>query len=143
MPISNDTSFGKLSTTCLQRRQFRHRHYSSCGDIEHGKVVHGGVYIPVVYSTSPAPVVTQLNPWVTWRGILPPPQSPLRFVTQRFASREEFSSFFPRRARVELCRVQTRCAFRKPIFAQEKRPDSVGLELAESALLGSYEVKPL
>ena len=42
--------FGKLSATCFQRRPFWHRQYSSCGDIELGKLAQGGViYTAVVY----------------------------------------------------------------------------------------------
>ena len=41
--------FGKLSARCFRHRPFRHRHYSNCGDIGHGKSGHGGVIYTVVY----------------------------------------------------------------------------------------------
>ena len=40
--------FGMLSTRCAQRRPFWHRHYSNCGDINHGKSAEGGVIYTVV-----------------------------------------------------------------------------------------------
>ena len=35
--------FGKLSARCFPRRAFWHRHYSICGDTDHGKSTQGGV----------------------------------------------------------------------------------------------------
>ena len=42
-------AFGKLWTRCFQRRPFRHRHDSSCGDIEHVKSAQGCVIYTGVY----------------------------------------------------------------------------------------------
>ena len=41
--------FGKLSARCFQRRPCWHRHYSSCGDIDHGKSAQGCVMHTVLY----------------------------------------------------------------------------------------------
>ena len=40
---------GKLSARCFQRRPFWHRHYSNCGDFDHGKSAQEGVIYTVVY----------------------------------------------------------------------------------------------
>ena len=45
------TVFGKLSATCFHRRPFWHRHYSSCGDTEHGRSAQWGVIYAVVHGT--------------------------------------------------------------------------------------------
>ena len=63
--------FGKLSARCFQRRSFWHRHYSNCGDIEHGKSAQGGAIYTVPSYTDMRRL--QYHPLQNSIFALPPP----------------------------------------------------------------------
>ena len=55
--------FGKLSEICFQRQRFHHRHYSNCGDTDHGKSARpGGVTYIVVYGITSCSALDFLDP---------------------------------------------------------------------------------